>query len=77
MKKEVFVLFVIFSLFISGCSGITGKGVINTERNEKIEECVKLCDDGTHVDGYFYNSCSKILEFGGEETFNDYLEKCK
>jgi len=76
MKRIIFILFVPLLLILSSCGGTpTGKGVV--EVNEKIERCVELCDDGAHVEGYFYNSCSKILEFGGEEIFNEYLEKCK
>ena len=76
MKKIIFILFIL--LLISGCeSSPTGKGVIDPEFNEKIGECVRLCDDGSQSEEAFRNSCSKILEFGGEETFNDYLEQCR
>ena len=73
--KKVFILFVFVSL-ISGCEGITGK-VVDEEVDERVLECARLCDDGAHVDGYFENSCAKILEFGGEETLNDYMNECK
>lgn len=76
MKKELFALFVLV-LFISGCDGITGKSVVDEKDvNERVLECVRLCDDGAHVEGYFENSCTKILEFGGEETLNDYIAQC-
>jgi len=78
MKKELFILFVLV-LFISGCGeSPTGKSVVdNEEVNEKILECVKLCNDGSNTEEYFENSCAKILKFGGEETFNDYISQCE
>jgi len=79
MKKELIALIFIFILFISGC-GITGKGVINPENQsskEKIDECVKLCNDNSKTEEEFYNSCSSILKYGGEKVFNDYMESCR
>ena len=78
MKKEAFALFLIFLLFISGC-GITGKGVASSDSNadKRILECAKLCNDGSQSEEEFINSCSKILQYGGEETFNDYVDSCR
>lgn len=79
MRRIIFVLFVISLLVLSGCSGITGKGVTTSEKkiDDKISECVKLCNDGSQSEEYFINSCTKILQYGSEEVFNDYLESCK
>lgn len=78
MKKEAFALFLIFLLFISGCN-ITGKGVVISDNNadKRIIECAKLCNDGSQSEEEFINSCTKILQYGGEKVFNDYLESCK
>tara|TARA_Y100000310_G_C20339804_1_gene649240 strand:- start:99 stop:326 length:228 start_codon:yes stop_codon:yes gene_type:complete len=73
--KKILILFV-FVLLISGCEGITGKVVDEKIVDERVLECVRLCDDGAHVDGYLEKSCANILEFGGEETLNDYMNEC-
>ena len=44
---------------------------------EKIDECVKLCNDNSKTEEEFYNSCSSILKYGGEKVFNDYMESCR
>ncbi|OGM80761.1 hypothetical protein A2366_01190 [Candidatus Woesebacteria bacterium RIFOXYB1_FULL_33_9] len=77
MKKIIFLFFVLGLLVLSGCAGITGRGVTDPAVNEKIQECVRLCDDKAHTEEYWVNSCQKILEYGGEETFNEYLKECK
>ena len=79
----IFFFLVIVLLSVSGCSNnseITGKGVFNAQDkgiSEKISECVKSCDDGSQSPEEFLNSCTKILQYGGEKVFNNYVETCK
>jgi len=83
MKRLILILIVSSLLAVSGCSdnsGITGKGVFNSQDtgiSEKINECVKLCNDGSQSAEEFFNSCTKILQYGGEKVFNDYIKACK
>jgi hypothetical protein len=76
--KRIFFAFVMLSLLIiSGCSGITGRGVTEDDINPKVQECAMLCDDGNHAEGYFLESCKNIFEYSDEETFSEYIEACK
>ena len=83
MKKVIFAFIVLSLLIISGCKEdtLTGKSVIDAKEdlvvNEKISECVKSCSDGSQSTEEFLNSCTKILQYGGEKVFNEYVEVCK
>ena len=83
MKKVIFAFIVLSLLIISGCKEdtLTGKSVIDAKEdlvvNEKISECVKSCSDGSQPIEEFLNSCTKILQYGGEKVFNEYVEVCK
>jgi len=83
MKKVIFAFLVLSLLVVSGCKeSLTGKSVAEPQNeaevsDERINECVKVCNDGTKLGEYYINSCSSILKYGGEKVFNDYVESCK
>lgn len=83
MKKLAFLFLVLILLVVSGCkdASLTGKSVVDAPKDSanstKIGACVELCNDGSMSVEEFYNSCSKILEFGGDEVLNDYVNSCE
>jgi len=83
MMKLAFILFVMSLLVLSGCrESVTGKSISEPEKkieiiDGKIEECAKACNDGAKPEEYYLNSCSKILQYGGEKVFDAYVEACR
>ena len=77
MRKIIFALLVLSLLILSGCNEITGRGITDDSKDNKIDECVNICNDNSKTEEEFLTSCTQILQYGGEKVFNDYVESCK
>ncbi len=82
MKKIIFAFLVLSLLIISGCKeAVTGKSVAEPQNeakvsDERINECVKACNDGTKPEEYYVNSCSSIMKYGGGKVLEEYISAC-